>query len=130
MNILRDDPKKFDDFKKFKHSMMDERGREIPNPQPKFKIIGRRPDTLEEQIERCINRRMARQVVPVPDNPEEADDFSEDEIDEDMTPYTLLEEEFVDEPPILPQDPPPDNPTKEVKTDKKEPPEKNEPEEN
>lgn len=109
MNILRKNPEKMDEFKKLKRVKYDEDGHEIPNPVPKFKIIGSRPDTLEEQIDRCIRKKAGRMVVPVVDSPEESDDFDFDDPDDMTTAYTVTEE-FDSVPPVLPVNPPSDHP--------------------
>lgn len=117
MNILKENPEKIEEFKKLKRVKYSEDGYEIPNPVPKFKIIGKRPDTLEEQIDRCIRKKLGRQVVPVVDSPEESDDFDFEDPDDMVTGYTVTEE-FDTVPPVLPVDPPPDNPDGPKKDDK------------
>lgn len=73
---------------------LDEKGREIPQPGgPVIPVGFRRPETLQEQIQRLIRFSMSRQAVEAGmESFEDADDFDVD--DGDSMPDTPYEVDF------------------------------------
>lgn len=85
------------------HSMLDDNGREIPDPTPMEMTAGMtRPVSLQEQIQRLVKTELSRQAVA--QNYEsfaEANDFEIQDVfdvEEPITKYQQMEEEFLEVP--------------------------------
>lgn len=106
MNQLKVDPTLFEELSKLKRSMLDENGRETPNPRPKDVAIGLRPPSLQEQIQRLIKVELSEQMQKQgAETFEEANDFEvDDEEGDPLSPYALEDME-PDAPDNLPPSP-------------------------
>lgn len=78
--------------------MLDERGREIPDPTPIALPLGMGiPETLAQQIQRMVKSELSRQAeAQGHDSFEDADDFDVGDDDELRSPYELSDENFED----------------------------------
>ena len=88
----------YDTLKVLSHSMLDERGREMPNPLPLNVDVTPRPPTLQEQIQRLMRYELSKQArMQERETFDEADDFDvqdEFDMDEPLSQYSLMREEF------------------------------------
>lgn len=100
----------YDKLKTLKEALLDDRGRELPNPVPlSFDAGLRRPLTLQEQIQRVLKVELSRQAqVQGYETFEESMDFDvEDPFEsEALSRYEVAEDEI---PVMVDEDPPSGN---------------------
>ncbi len=91
---------------KLTRALLDEKGRELPNPNPLYVEVTPKRLNLQQQIKRLLNTELSRQAYDQGfESFEESNDFEvEDEFDipESNTQYEILEEETVIEAPPAP----------------------------
>ncbi len=111
---MRPDKKTVEKLKHLKHAMLDEKGRELLNPNPLYVEVGPRRLTLQEQIRRVLHTEISRQAYDQGfESFEESEDFDiEDEFDlePDSSYEEVIEEEF-DLPEVEPEVTAPADPT-------------------
>lgn len=97
----------YDKLSKLTQSILDERGRELPNPVPmELKIGTQKPESLRDQIRRIMRIELSKQAeIQGHETFEEADDFEvEDSFDmnEPNSQYEMMQEEFVKDDEVAP----------------------------
>lgn len=108
-NALKVTPELFQELNKLTSSYIDKNGHEVCNPKPEEIVIGKRPPSLKEQIQRLVKVELSEQAGAQEfETWEEANDF---DIEDDGNPLSGLEvQDMIDEEPIeieTPETPPP-----------------------